>query len=347
MEKESVLEQIPPKVWAAAAVGGVIIVALLVWILTSSNSPDEAAPSEDAGTLPSSTLGDVSPDIPAPDNTLASDDLLAAGSLDEDDDNSEFAAYDGAESATEQDAEFGDDADGMMSEDDAAIEAVVTSDDYVNAAVNSKKEPPQSVEVAAQTSASLVDSDSAVRRNFASLSNLPFYKALWRPNDLLQRWVTFTFGLSKGQVMRQVVSLPSPKVSFPVRRVGTRYFLDESGFERYNTYIKTLQSISPATWAENFHYFRPLLEKIFGQMGYDESDFDNTVTKALHEIITANIPTGAMELKAPSAMYIFVDESLENMTPLQKQMVRMGPNNAKVLQDYAKVVRERLLKGGS
>lgn len=378
MEKENVFEQVPPKVWVAAGVGVVLLLALLIWLLTSSNNKANHSVGEDGGALPSSEALNVSPDIPDQRASLA-DGASADGTgwavAASDSAPSDVAIMEALESSSDTEmASFDTDdtMDDTIIEEDRIAAAPATTADELGEGYSEPEDVYSEPEVIASgayssvadsaaednspvsasesssepSSLSLVDSDSAVRRQFAYVSDTPFYKALWRPNNLLQRWVTFTFGLSKGQVMRQVVSLKTPKASFPVRRVGTRYFLDESGFDRYDTYMKTLSLVSPATWAENFHYFRPLLEKVFGQMGYDENDFDNTVTKALHEIITAEIPSGALELKAPSAMYVFVNEDIERMTPLQKQMIRMGPAHAKVLQDYAQKVRAELLKGG-
>jgi len=42
--------------------------------------------------------------------------------------------------------------------------------------------------------------------------------------------------------------------------------------------------------------------------------------------------------------YKFADPSLEALSPLQKQLVRMGPTNTKRVQDKAKEIRGALLK---
>ena len=49
------------------------------------------------------------------------------------------------------------------------------------------------------------------------------------------------------------------------------------------------------------------------------------------------------ELVRKEANWIFADAELENLSALQKQLLRMGPENAEILQRKARELRAALL----
>lgn len=189
----------------------------------------------------------------------------------------------------------------------------------------------------------LDQADPFVRNYFQELG-FNEQQILWlSSSELFQRWVTVIDGLSQGQLIRGVVSVEPPKTAFPVKKIDNRYFLDEKGFSRFDSYIIGLEVISPSALAEAFHYFRPLLEKTYGQLGYPPENFDNTLILALDNILKAPIYPGPIELKSKSVAYIYEEPELERLSPLEKFMIRMGPENTARVQKYVAEFKTNLI----
>jgi len=53
---------------------------------------------------------------------------------------------------------------------------------------------------------------------------------------------------------------------------------------------------------------------------------------------------GEIRLVAPSAMYKFADPELESLRPIQKLLIRMGPENQLKVQAALEKVRKELVK---
>ena len=63
-------------------------------------------------------------------------------------------------------------------------------------------------------------------------------------------------------------------------------------------------------------------------------------------LATPSLPEGA-ELMRNEANWVYMDPELESLTALQKQLLRMGPENAELVQQKARELRGALLGDNS
>ena len=99
----------------------------------------------------------------------------------------------------------------------------------------------------------------------------------------------------------------------------------------------------PDTLAAAFHQFRPLLEQAYANLGYQAEDMDNSLIKALDQVIAAPVLDEPAVLEQHVTTYTYADESLENLPPIAKQLMRMGPDNQRIIQAQAQALRDALL----
>ncbi|BFM06949.1 DUF3014 domain-containing protein [Halioxenophilus aromaticivorans] len=205
------------------------------------------------------------------------------------------------------------------------------------------REPTEPASLPEPSIPNLEDSDPDIKAYFGELSADTDYQLLWQTSNLLQRWITVFDGAAQGKVIKGVIGFKPPKGKFPVEQRGANYYVSEQGYERYNGLVETIVSLDAQQLSAGFHRFRPLFEQAYGQMGYDPEQMDNTIIRVLDRIIAAPIFPGSIELTAKSVNYTFVDEGIESLPALEKQLIRMGPENTTRLQNYAKALRQTLL----
>ncbi len=150
-------------------------------------------------------------------------------------------------------------------------------------------------------------------------------------------------GLSRGNLMRKMIPGWSPAGAFPAEKVADELYLDPAGYERYDTLVSTLVELEPATVEQGFHLLRPLYERTYGELGLDPEDVDNALIRVLDQVIAAPELDTPPQLLQESVMYTYADPDLEALTPLQKQLLRMGPENTRRLKRQAQAVRAELL----
>jgi len=92
-----------------------------------------------------------------------------------------------------------------------------------------------------------------------------------------------------------------------------------------------------------FHFIRPLLESAFAEMGYRPRQMDGIILQAIDNILDTPIIVERIELTQDSVTYKFADKELEALLPLQKQLLRTGPESTQRIQQQALALKEALL----
>jgi hypothetical protein len=188
----------------------------------------------------------------------------------------------------------------------------------------------------------LDSSDEYVRGAIAEQSNNKMTQWL-KPDDLIRRSASFMDGLARGTVSEKVFPLGVAEGKFTTHRQDGNIWLNAGNYERYNSVVDVLLSIDMQQMANFFHKVRPLLELAFSELGYRPRQMDGIILQTIDNILAAPIIVEPLALTRDSVAYKFADKKLEELMPLQKQLLRAGPENTRRIQQQAKALREALL----
>jgi hypothetical protein len=195
----------------------------------------------------------------------------------------------------------------------------------------------------AEPALTLDDSDEAVRETLGELGSPDLFSGLVSQSDVLLRGIALIDGLSRGLILNKILSLPRPVDKFSTHEVQGQHVIDPSSYQRYDPYAQAIAELDTVSMVAAFHSFRPLLELAYAQLGYQAAEFDNAVIRALDLVIATPEIRGEIPLKGKGALYQFADPDLEKLSPLQKQLLRMGPDNAELVRVQARALRSGLL----
>ncbi|MEX1196796.1 MAG: DUF3014 domain-containing protein [Pseudohongiellaceae bacterium] len=185
----------------------------------------------------------------------------------------------------------------------------------------------------------LNDSDERVLGRLAEMELGARLLRLITPEEVIRRFVVFTDNVARESL---------PQMEYPVRRLeqdmaveevdDNLYVMQEASHERFDTLVDTLVSLDVDQAMAVYESLRPLFIEAYAELGYGEQDFDAVVADAIDQVLAAEVPEGPYQLIRPSVMYEFADSSLEELSPLEKQLIRIGPENTarlkQRLQDY-------------
>jgi hypothetical protein len=210
----------------------------------------------------------------------------------------------------------------------------------------SAAEPEPLVENAApvQSLATLDASDEPVREALGDAGSSELYSNLLANNDLIQRSTGVIDGMSRGLVLNKILPLPRPAGAFTTLELDGQSVIDPASYARYDVYAQAAAELDVAQLTAAFHSFRPLLEQAYAQMGYKAEDFDNSLIRALDQIVATPELHQTIPVKKKEAVYLYADPALEELSPLQKQLLRMGPDNLTLIKAQANALRAALLK---
>lgn len=180
----------------------------------------------------------------------------------------------------------------------------------------------------------LNDSDGWLREKLASTA-LPWLAE----TELVRTSATVLANAARGEVPRKFVEFLAPDGGFTVANMGGRIIAASTSHARYSNFVTSLTRVEPAYAAELFAAVEPLLLEALRELG---GDADGKVATP-RELATAALdialatPTDGVAnapLVQPNVIYKYADESLEELAPLQKQLLRMGPENLTVLRPW-------------
>ena len=186
----------------------------------------------------------------------------------------------------------------------------------------------------------LEESDDAVRD---ALGDIPLGTAgqqYLMPGNIIERSASLIYLMAQGDVPYKLLPVSRPKAAFPISDDGTQVVTDPAGFERYDALTQWLESLELEPLLSSLEWFIPLFREAWSYYGEDRAAFDMAVVMTLDLVIaTPEVDLSDVRLIRKEAVWIFEDPAIEGLAPIQKQVLRMGPENAKILKAKAAEMR--------
>lgn len=195
--------------------------------------------------------------------------------------------------------------------------------------------PPTPEELDAQLREQLEESGLTAPPQLNTVISTPF---------LLDRTVSAIDQVARGYVPLRALNLQRPADKFSVRREAQRRYIDERSYDRYDDLVDAVTSLSPDTVASAFQGSRKLLADAYAGLGYPADAVDNATVAALDVILAAPVVRGPIEVTSKGALWAYADADLEARSDVEKQLMRLGPDNLEALQRWARDIRNALLQ---
>lgn len=176
------------------------------------------------------------------------------------------------------------------------------------------------------------ESDPLVRDLVARLSSHPRVAAWLTTDQLIRNFTVVVVNIAQGQGPARHLKAVTPPGDFQVRTVGSTVYLDPRSYSRYNSHADAVAGIDARGAARLYATLKPRIDDAHRELGSPDGDFDKTLQRAIVELLEVPIVEGDVPLKADPVTYAYTDPSLESLTPAQRQLLRMGPRNIRIVQ---------------
>lgn len=188
----------------------------------------------------------------------------------------------------------------------------------------------------------LAESDAFVREQAAGLSSHPQLATWLQARGLVRTFATAVLNIADGRSPAPLVAFLAPKQKFNAVDKGGVLIADPKSFEAYNELTEGVASLDTAGVARVYRTLLPLLSAAYKELGYPEGDFSRTTERALGHLLQAPVPASDIAVKKDGLFYRYADPRLESLSLAQKQLLRMGPANAKRLQEKLRALYREL-----
>ena len=179
----------------------------------------------------------------------------------------------------------------------------------------------------------LADSDPAVREFAAALSANPDFAKWLLTGSLIRKFVVSVDNLANGLSPKPHIDFFAPEGDFRVARTKTATVVDSGTYSRYAAVAAAAQSLDAAAAARLYRAVKPLLQEAYAELGYPGVDFDDTVVRAMAELLGTPVVDGPVRLEQKVLSYAMTDPALEGLSAAQKQLLRMGPAAVRTVHD--------------
>lgn len=179
----------------------------------------------------------------------------------------------------------------------------------------------------------LAGSDSLVRAMAERLSERPALAEWLATDSLVRRFVGAVVTVAAGRSPRSELGFLAPEGEFRVRESGGTVVVDTASWARYDPVVETFVALDTRGTARLYRRLRPLFQRAYRDLGFSEGHFDAVLARAVEELLAVPAPEGPVEVvPAGATRWAYADPRLEKLSPAQKHLLRMGPENVRRVQ---------------
>jgi len=189
----------------------------------------------------------------------------------------------------------------------------------------------------------LAETDALVRQLLVKLSSHPKVLAWLATNGLIENFTVATLNISDGKspALMHWRNL-TPESRFTVVNTTGGTMLDAKSYRRYDAYAAAINALDAPGTARLYLTLKPRIMEAYRNLGFPEGDFDPVLERAMHELITTPAISNEIALREKVITYQFVDPNVEALSGAQKQLLRMGPENMRIVQNKLKDIAVQL-----
>jgi hypothetical protein len=185
-------------------------------------------------------------------------------------------------------------------------------------------------------------SDVAVRQLLLRISDHPRLAAWLVTDDLIRRFVEAVVDVSRGSSPVPALEMLIPEEPFSVERSGDRLFMDPQSHRRYDVLGEVFASVDAERAARVYHQLLPLFLEAYQELGLSDGPFEEVLARATENLLAVEVPPGPFEVREAVDRYVYTDQTIESLTPAQKHMYRLGPENSRRVQDKLREISNEL-----
>ena len=186
---------------------------------------------------------------------------------------------------------------------------------------------PQAVDVPP-----LDETDPLVRTLVHMLSSSPAVAAWLTTDGLIRNFTVVVDNIAAGTPPAMHLKVLTPRSSFRVLGRSGELRVDPQSHQRYTGIADAVGSIDPAGAARLYATLKPRIEEAYRDLGYPDRPFDRTLQRAIVMLIETPDVDGPVSVEPKGIVYAFTDHRLESLTGPQKELLRMGPQNVRVIR---------------
>ncbi len=188
----------------------------------------------------------------------------------------------------------------------------------------------------------LDETDQLIRDLVGRLSSHPMVAAWLTTDGLILNFVMVTTAVANGQIRNAELKAVGPIPRFSIKESRDNLYIDPASYRRYDRHAAAIAALDARGAARLYTTVKPRIGEAYRRLGSPSDDFDPVMERAIVELLRTPVLEGEVELEPKGIVYGFADPKLEGLTAAQKQLLRMGPQNVRIIQGKLREIADYL-----
>jgi hypothetical protein len=178
----------------------------------------------------------------------------------------------------------------------------------------------------------LEQSDEVVRSLVSALSSHPAVAAWLATDGLIRNFTVVVSNIAEDDPPVVHVARLRPSARFQVVERNGDMVIDPRSYQRYTPLASAVAALDPEGSARLYATLKPLIEQAHRDLGYGSTSFDRTIERAIVKLLSTPTPVEPVRVVPKGIVYGFEDPRLEGLSPAQKHLLRLGPENGRIVR---------------
>jgi Protein of unknown function (DUF3014) len=179
----------------------------------------------------------------------------------------------------------------------------------------------------------LDQSDPIVRELVRKITAHPAVMAWLATNGLIRNFTVVVANIAEGTTPARQLRVVRPAAPFRVVEQNRALVIDPRSYERYDRLAAAAASIDPSGAARLYATLKPRIEEAYGELGMPPQSFDQALERAIVSLLQTPVVDGPVRVETKGGVgYRYADPKLEGLTAAQRNLLRAGPRNVRIVQ---------------
>ena len=189
----------------------------------------------------------------------------------------------------------------------------------------------------------LNDSDSFLVEKISELPSGTSLLSYLVDEQLVRRAVVLVENISRGKYPQTALPYKPIVEEMQVSSDDGRLFtMEAASYTRFDAAVAAFVALDTEQTVGLYRLLSPLLQQAYAEIGFRDAEFEQALNKAIDAVLSAPEIEGPFQLVKPSVMYLYADTRLEELANMNKQLIRLGPENSARLKAKLREFKQAL-----
>jgi hypothetical protein len=184
----------------------------------------------------------------------------------------------------------------------------------------------------------LDQTDALVRTLVGAVSSHPVVAAWLTTNGLIRNFAVTVANIADGETPAKHLAPLKPQGAFSTRTANGATWIDPVSYHRYDAIGDAIDGLDARGVARLYATLKPRIDDAYHDLVGAPGDFDKTLEKAIVTLLKTPVVDTDVQLVTGKMSYAYANPTYEGLTAAQKQLLRMGPRNARIVKAKLRAV---------